>query len=101
MKLIGWIVVLLVGAVALVHGYFYIAFGSADPCKAAVTHIIQKERDKGNDLVASMGVLFSEQLENMLRTDGEKTCYRSALTGDLPEVAIRFDKSGVHSGGNN
>jgi hypothetical protein len=90
-----------VGVVVLAHGYFYIALGSVDPCKAAVTHIIQKERQKGNDLVASMGALFGDQLEDMLRSDGVKTCYRAAITGDLPEVAIRFDKNGVHTGGNN
>jgi hypothetical protein len=100
MKLIGWIVFLFVGAVVLVHGYFYVALGSVDPCKAAVTHIIQKERQKGNDLAASAGVLFSDQLEGMLRDDGMKTCYRSALTGDLPEVAIRFSRDGVRTGAN-
>jgi hypothetical protein len=95
------IIGLLVGAVVLVHGFFYIAFGTVDPCKAAVSHIIQNERRKDNDLVASMGVLFGDQLEGMLRSNGVKACYRAAITGDLPEVAIRFDKNGVHTGGNN
>jgi hypothetical protein len=95
------IIGLLVAAVVLVHGYFYAALGSVDPCKAAVTRIIEKERGKGNDLAASAGVLFSEQLEKMLRSNGIQSCYRSAITGDMPDVSIRVDSSGVHPGGNN
>jgi hypothetical protein len=98
MKLIYWIVGLLAVALAGVHGFFYLATGTIDPCKAAVTRIIQKERAQGGDFVAGVGVLFSEQLENLIRSDGVVTCYRTALTGQTPEVAVSLDKDGLHAG---
>jgi hypothetical protein len=98
MKLILWVVGLAVAGIAALHGYFYIATGTIDPCKAAVTRIIQNERAKGGDLAASIGVLFSEQLENLLRSEGVGTCYRAAITGEAPEVVIKLDKNGLSAG---
>lgn len=99
MKLILWIVGLAAAVVVGVHGYFYAMAGTVDPCKAAVTRLIQKQRTQGSDIVASVGVLLSEQLEDTMRSEGVEACYRTALTGKAPEVVIRLDKGGLHTGG--
>jgi hypothetical protein len=91
MRLISTVVLIAVALVAAVHLYFYWAVGTVDPCKAAVLRIVQKEREAGRDLTAGLGVLFSKQLEDALRSEGVATCYRSALRGEAPEVQVRLN----------
>jgi hypothetical protein len=98
MKLLIRIAGLLVVALVVVHGYFYLATGYIDPCRAAVTRMIQTQRAQGRELVAGFGVLFSEPLENVIRSEGVAACYRVAITGQPPEevLKLKIDKDGIH-----
>lgn len=67
---------------ALVHGYFYLSFGTFDPCKAAAYRMINQEQ---SGIARGAGALLSRPIENLLRSRGAAACYRTALTGELPE----------------
>lgn len=99
MKLVLWSLGLIAAVLAAVHGYFYLVAGTVDPCRAAVTRIIQAEQRRGNDLMAGAGALLSNQLETLIRSEGVAACYRSAITGKAPDVTIKLDREGVHVGG--
>ena len=90
MRLISTLIVLAALLLAGVHLWFYWATGTFDPCKAAVLRIVQKQREKGRDLEAGIGVLFGRQLEDALRSDGVMTCYRAALRGEVPELELKL-----------
>jgi hypothetical protein len=78
-RLIGLFVVLLIA----VHGYFYLAFGTFDPCTAATFKVINQgepETDNGE------GLPFSGRIEEMIRSEGVLACYRIAITGEAPET---------------
>lgn len=75
------IVLAIVGA-ALVHGYFYMSFGTFDPCRAAAYRMISQEQ---TGIARGAGALLSGPIENLLRSRGAAACYRTALTGELPE----------------
>jgi hypothetical protein len=92
MRFIVYLLALVVIAFAAVHGYFYVQTGTIDPCDAAVTRLIQKQRDSGEDLAASLGVLFAPQLKDMMRSEGSAACYRTAITGEPPEVVIKLKR---------
>jgi hypothetical protein len=76
---------LLVVAVVAVHGYFYLSFGTLDPCTAAAFKVINQEKSQA---ARSAGALFSGALENMIRSKGVAACYRIAITGEKPENLI-------------
>jgi hypothetical protein len=92
MKLITNILLLVVAVVAGVHAFFYWSVGTVDPCHAAVLRIVQKQKQQGNGLAAGLGVIFAQQLEDALRSDGVATCYRAALRGEAPELESRLTK---------
>lgn len=93
MRLISWLLGLAILLLASIHVYFYWTVGTFDPCRAAVLHIIQKQKDAGQELAAGVGVLFGRQLEDALRSEGVMTCYRSALRGEAPEIELQILKS--------
>lgn len=91
MRLILSILILAVIVAAAVHGFFYWATGSAEPCEAAVERIIQKQTARGNQVIATAAQTFKPEAVQMLRNEGIGACYRSALTGDAPEqITVRF-----------
>lgn len=91
MKAISTLLLIAVLLMAGVHLYFFWTVGTVDPCKAAVLRIVQKQREAGRDVTASLGVLFRQQLEDALRSEGVATCYRSALRGEAPEIQLRLN----------
>lgn len=80
--MIGRLLGLAIAALALLHGYFYMAFGTFDPCTAATFRLINKEESAA---VRGAGLLFSNALDKALRSKGVLTCYRVAITGEQPE----------------
>ena len=92
MRLISTIVIIAVTLLAAVHLFFYVSVGAVEPCEAAVLRIIQKQRDQGNDVIAKLGETFRQQGKETLRAEGIAACYRSALTGEVPEqLTVRFN----------
>lgn len=85
MRIVIWLIGLVAVAFASVHLYFFWAVGTFDPCHAAVLRIVQKQREAGQELQASVLVLLARQLEDAMRSRGVLTCYRSALRGEAPE----------------
>jgi hypothetical protein len=92
MSLLRPLVVLLIAAALGVHGYFYVMTGTLDPCEAAVVRMLQKQRAQGEDVAAGLGALLAEPIRQMLRSEGVSACYRTAFTGEPPEVVIRLDR---------
>lgn len=80
--MIGRVLGLLIVAFILLHGYFYFAFGTIDPCTAATFHIVNKGR---SDVERAAGLLFSAAIERAIRSKGLLVCYRTAITGEAPE----------------
>jgi hypothetical protein len=92
MRFISTLIVLAVALLAAVHLFFYMSVGAVEPCEAAVSRIIQKQRDQGNDIIAKVGETFRQQGKETLRAEGIVACYRAALTGDVPEqLTVRFN----------
>jgi hypothetical protein len=91
MKPISTILLIAVLLIAGVHLWFYWVAGTVDPCKAAVVRIVQKQREAGRDITAGLGVLFGQQFEDALRSEGVAACYRSALRGEAPEIQVRLN----------
>jgi hypothetical protein len=91
-RFLSTIIIIALLVAAAVHGFFYATAGTLDPCEAAVSRIIQQQRAQGNDVVARVGEAFRQQGEELLRTEGIGTCYRSALTGEAPEqLTLKFN----------
>ncbi len=88
MRLLSAVLILAIAVVAAVHGYFYFMAGTVDPCEAAVTRLVQKEKRQGQDLTAGLGTMFSGPIRDMMRNQGVATCYRTALTGQAPDIQI-------------
>lgn len=81
--MIGRIVGILIIAAAALHGYFFFAFGTFDPCTAATFKVINKEKSAvGRDV----GLLFSGPLEQRIRSKGIVNCYRIAITGEAADI---------------
>lgn len=78
-RLIGLLVVLLIA----VHGYFYLAFGTFDPCTAATFKVINQGEPETDD---GEGLPFSGRIEDMMRSRGIFACYRIAITGKAPDA---------------
>ncbi len=74
---------LLISLVMLVHGFFYLSFGTFDPCTAATFRVINQGQWQA---VRSSGLLFSGAVEKVIRSKGVLACYRTALTGEAPEI---------------
>jgi hypothetical protein len=76
------LVALAVAGFALLHAYFYVAFGSFDPCTAATFRLMNKDSSGQS---ANGSPAFSSALDEDLRSRGLLVCYRTAVTGDPPE----------------
>ena len=77
-RLIATLVALLI----LVHGYFYLSFGTVDPCVAATFKVINKSQSQA---ARGAGLLFSAAIEKVIRSKGVWACYRTAVTGEAPD----------------
>jgi hypothetical protein len=70
------LIILVAALAALVHGYFYLSFGSFDPCKAAALRIVSQQ---SGEAARALGQLVAGPIENRLRAKGTLTCYRAAF----------------------
>lgn len=92
MRFISTLVIILIALAAAVHAYFYVTFGTVEPCRAAVLHILDKQRASGNNFIANLGETFQRQGEEIMRGEGMVACYRSAVTGDAPQqLTLKFN----------
>jgi hypothetical protein len=64
---------LIIGMAILVHGYFYLRYGTADPCAAAMLRIVQD--DPGNALAFGLKATIGRDNTTILE------CYGIALVG--------------------
>ncbi len=76
--LIGLILALFI----VLHGYFYLSFGTFDPCSAATFKVINQGE---SEATRAGGLLFSAAIEKLIRSKGVLACYRIAITGEAPE----------------
>jgi hypothetical protein len=77
------LIVLLLTLLIAVHGYFVFAYGTLDPCVAAMFNVVNQgnsETDNGG------GLAFSARVETRIRGEGLLACYWIAVTGDAPEA---------------
>lgn len=72
---------LLVIALAGLHGFFYLSYGTLDPCKAAAHRVVDQQQ---SGAVRDLGRVFSGQLESVIRSKGALECYRIAVAGEDP-----------------
>ena len=79
------IVVALV-VLALVHGYFYLSFGTLDACKAAAFRMISQQTSETG---RALGSLVAGPIEARFRAKGPLTCYRAAVLGEDPNVLLQ------------
>lgn len=78
-RLVGLLFVLLV----LLHGYFYLNYGTLDPCTAATFKVINQGRLNSSD---NGGLLFSGPVDKSIRSGGLWRCYLVAITGQMPNA---------------
>ena len=55
---------LLVALLILAHGYFYLSFGTFDPCVAATFKVINQEQSQA---ARGAGLLFSAAIEKVIQ----------------------------------
>lgn len=80
--MIGRLIGILIIVALLLHGYFFLAFGTFDPCAAATFKVLNKTRPQ----TEQDSLLFSGTLENKIRSMGLVACYRIAITGQTSEI---------------
>jgi len=73
---------LVLGVFIVFHAYFYLAFGTVDPCTAATFKVINQGESAS---ARAGGLLFSAAIEKLIRSKGVVSCYRIAVTGENPE----------------
>jgi len=61
-------------ALAGVHGYIYMNYGTLDPCKAAAFRTINQPSSEAG---RTLGQLVAGPIENRFRAKGTMTCYRA------------------------
>lgn len=69
----------------LVHGYFYMSFGTVDPCEAATAATIRKQQTEAG---RALGSLVSGPIESRFRAKGAWTCYK-AVFSENPEALLQ------------
>ena len=79
------LLLLILLAVVGVHGFFYLAYGSVDPCKAAAVRTVNKQQ---SDVARGIGTMLSGPLESAIRSEGIDACYRVALLGESPSITL-------------
>jgi hypothetical protein len=70
---------------AAVHGYFYVSYGTADPCKAAAIRIVNQPSSEAGK---ALGQLMAGPVETRLRAKGALTCYQ-AMFDESPEALLQ------------
>jgi hypothetical protein len=80
------LIVAAVVILAFVHGYFYLSFGTLDPCKAAAFRMINQQTSETG---RALGSLVAGPIESRFRAKGVVTCYRAAVLGEDPNVLIQ------------
>ena len=79
--------ILLLGVgLALIHGYFYLSFGTLDPCKVAAFAMINQQTSEAG---RALGQLVAGPIENRFRSKGMMNCYRAALLGEDPNALLQ------------
>ena len=66
-------------SLALIHGYFYLSYGTFDPCKAAAFAMINQQ---SSETGKTLGQFVAGPIESRLRSKGVITCYRTAVLGE-------------------
>jgi hypothetical protein len=74
------LVALAVAGFAMLHAYFFLAFGSFDPCTAATFRLVNSDASGTGE-----ALVYSSKLDQALRSRGLLACYRTAITGETPE----------------
>jgi len=77
---------ILIAVAALVHGYFYLSFGTFDACKAAAFRMINQQT---SEAARGLGQLVAGPIESRFRSRGVVTCYRAAVLGEDAEVLLQ------------
>jgi hypothetical protein len=80
------LVSLVILAAILVHGYFYLNFGTFDACKAAAIRMISQPASEAG---RALGSLVAGPIESRFRAKGVVTCYRAAVLGEDPNVLLQ------------
>ncbi len=80
------LVTLVILAAILVHGYFYLSFGTFDACKAAAIRMINQQSTEAG---RALGSLVAGPIESRFRAKGVVTCYRAAVLGEDPNVLLQ------------
>jgi len=79
------LILLVLLALVGVHAYFYLSFGTLDPCKAAATRMIDLQSSEAG---RTLGQLVAGPIESRLRAKGMTTCYR-AMFDQEPEALLQ------------
>lgn len=81
----AWIVTLVVviGAIVVLHAGLWLSYGTVEPCEAALARIYDDSSSVAQQAQAAIGLVFEDALTNKLRADnGAMGCYRIALFGE-------------------
>ncbi len=73
-------------AAILVHGYFYLNFGTFDACKAAAIRLINQQSSEAG---RALGSLVAGPIEARFRARGVVSCYRAAVLGEDPTALLQ------------
>lgn len=73
------LILLAVMGLALVHGYFYLSYGTFDACKAAAFRMVNQQTSETG---RALGSLVAGPIESRFRAKGVMTCYRAAVIGE-------------------
>ena len=76
----------IIAVLALVHGYFYLSFGTLDACKAAAFRVIGQQT---SEAVRGLGQIMAGPIESRFRSKGVVTCYRAAVLGEDAEALLQ------------
>ena len=80
------LVTLVILAAILVHGYFYLRFGTFDACKAAAIRMINQQSSEAG---RALGSLVAGPIEARFRAKGVVSCYRAAVLGEDPNALLQ------------
>lgn len=79
------LILLVLLILAGVHGYFYVTYGTLDPCKAAAHRMANLPSSEAGK---TLGQLVAGPIETRLRSKGVLTCYRAAFE-ENPESLLQ------------
>lgn len=79
------LILLILIALVGVHAYFYSAYGTLDPCRAAAARMVSLQ---SSETGRTLGQLVVGPIESRLRAKGMTTCYR-AMFDQEPEALLQ------------